>query len=179
LHYLAEALAGNNSVVILNLNDNKHLTSRGCEALFDRLQKPTLAPLCKKNGDNISSLQEVYISCRDMNKECRRALLGFLRRNVTVRKVEVCFSWPRNTTVNDLAFFQREVKAIVNSQSVLEYVHLFSDPLLESPREVCLTDNDAAAMHLQWDLLWRPAKEEDGDENCDTTETADVGKRER
>lgn len=114
---LSDTLLKSTSIVVVNLNDN-NLTSQACEALFD----------CFHKQRDLCSIEELYIGCQDMQRSCRCSLLNMIEDNRSIKKLEVCFNWPNDTTSFEMAQFQANLDKAMRSQTVLEYLRLYSEP---------------------------------------------------
>ena len=145
---LSESLVLNTSVAVLNLNDNLYLKNGGCRALFD----------CFRKSDSCS-IGELYIGCQDMDKSSRNALLGLIEKNISIKKLEVCFTWPHETTVIEITRFIADVKKAANAQNVLEYLRLYYDH--PDDKAFGSETDDAYPPRLQWELECRRAYVED------------------
>ena len=145
---LSGALLKNTSIAVLNLNDND-LASQAGEALFD----------CFHKQSNSCSVEELYIGCQEMHRSCRRSLLNMIKDNKAIRKLEVCFNWPNDTPSFEMAQFQADLEEAMRSQTILEYLRLYSEPADNSMH--------STTPQLKFEMiLWNP--------NCDDTCMDDI-----
>jgi Ran GTPase-activating protein (RanGAP) involved in mRNA processing and transport len=147
---LAKALKVNKSIKRLNLNDNDLLGPRGCQILFESIPQ---------------SLQELYVGCSHMDSMCRDALLQLVDSNTglkdgtRLKKLEVCFSWPLDTSVESMANFGvRLGKSLRDNKQVLEYLRFYHT----SNHDAIQTGTD-----LDWGSSWeKRSRDDDDDEDC-------------
>ncbi|CAB9513145.1 NLR family, pyrin domain containing 5 [Seminavis robusta] len=144
---LADALKTNVSLLKLNLNDNDKMGSRGCQTLFEAV-----------SGSNLEELCVGY--CHHMDTECRQALLSLVASNNCslnrkLKRLETCFSWPLETTVQYVAEFgDKLVHSLRDPDQVLLFLRLYCDQR---------HGDDTKELH--WGSFWekRPI-EDDADE---------------
>jgi hypothetical protein len=148
---LAQALKVNKSIKRLNLNDNDSLGSRGCRVLFESIPQ---------------SLQELYVGCSHMDDKCRDALLQLVANNTglkdgtSLKKLEVCFSWPLDTPVMSIADFGFKLgKSLRDNRQVLEYLRFYHSSNHNA---------DHTGKDLEWGSSWekRSLDNNDTDEDC-------------
>lgn len=142
---LSSTLSSHPSLRTVNLNDNTSLSSRGCQSIFESL-----------STSQGSKIEELYIGCRNMDDSGRSSLLDLIAKNRTIRKLEICFSWPETATVKTLVQFEALLRRAVSSDisSVLEYVRLYNDVWSEN----CCEEE---ASELLWAVVWERCEEEE------------------